>query len=88
MTDLAAALDHLEAGPYRPGPACAVASYLAELLVRDAAMHARVVALIDNPAIVASGLADVLRTDGLVAGADTVRRHRKRSTSSGCRCPR
>lgn len=87
VPDLAAALDALEQ-PARPGPRCRVGTYLAGLAERDPTMHARVIAMIDDQAIAATGLATALREDGLDAHGDTVRRHRNRSLATGCRCPR
>lgn len=85
MADLAAALDALAA----PKPArCSVAAYLAGLAERDAALHARVVGLIDDPGVLATALVQALKVDGFAMSVNVLRAHRKRGTASGCRCPR
>lgn len=87
MADLAAALDALER-PNRPGPKCSVGVHLAGLAEREPGLHARVLALLDDDAVPATGLAVALGADGLEVHGDTVRRHRKRGTANGCRCSR
>jgi hypothetical protein len=44
--------------------------------------------VIDNPAIPGSAVAEALTRNGYPVADKTVLRHRKRGTSSGCRCPR
>lgn len=83
---LADALEALEAS--RRGPLCTVAAYLAGLAERDPALHARVVALLDDPDVSTIGLTAALRTDGATFDRNAAGRHRKRSTVGGCRCPR
>lgn len=89
MADLAAALDALT-GPrphLKPGPPCSVALYLDGLLERDAALHARVVALIDDPSVPGAALARALNEDGAELSAYSLRWHRRRARG-GCRCER
>lgn len=87
MSDLAAALDAL-AQPAPKGPPCTVGTYLAQLARRDAALHARVVALVDDTEVQAPRLAGALKVDGAGVSAYTLRRHRRRGTADGCKCPR
>lgn len=84
--DLAAALDAL--APARMGGVCSVGTYLAGLAKRDPALHARVLELIDDPAVQASSLARALEADGASIAGQTLARHRRRRTAGGCRCPR
>lgn len=89
MGDLAAALDAL-AGPrpvLKPGPPCGVALYLDGLAARDAALYARVVALIDDPSMPSAALARALNEDGADLSAYSLRWHRRRG-QGGCRCER
>lgn len=86
MADLAAALDAL--APAKPGPPCGVGTYLERLAARDAALHARVVALIDDAAVRGADLARALEADGAGISAYALRHHRKRGTANGCRCSR
>jgi hypothetical protein len=67
--------------------ACSVGEYLTALAGRDAALHARVVAFMSNPAITHAGLARALEADGAKLTAGTIRRHRMRGTVEGCKCP-
>ena len=86
MADLAAALDALERAPVYER--CPVPPYLAQLAERDAALHARVLGLIDDAAVPATKLAAALAGDGATFSHDALRRHRRRSGAGGCRCPR
>lgn len=86
MADLAAALDALERPAHQSR--CGVGAYLVRLAERDPALHARVLALIDDPDVPATGLAAALASDGLDTSSSVVLRHRKRSAAGGCKCAR
>lgn len=68
-----------------PGPQCTVAKILDQLENQD---HEAAARLIDNPDIPGSAIAEALTRNGFPIADKTVLRHRKRGTSSGCRCPR
>lgn len=67
-----------------PGPQCTVARILEQLEDQDRTAAAR---LIDNTEIPGSAIAEALTRNGFPVADKTVLRHRKRGTSSGCRCP-
>lgn len=72
----------------RPGPTCSVRRALEALAETDPGGTAALVAAIDDKTLAASGLADVLTRHRIHVSAYSIRRHRHRSTGSGCRCPR
>ncbi|MFG2986249.1 hypothetical protein ACGFYQ_34195 [Streptomyces sp. NPDC048258] len=83
---LAAELEALASTPTtRKGPPCSVGSFL------DRAEESTASALrnvLEVPDITAKAIADTLRRYGAEVTAYTVARHRRRSESNGCRCPR
>ncbi|MFJ4342708.1 hypothetical protein [Streptomyces sp. NPDC088915] len=72
------------APPPRKGPLCTVALILDTL---DEPAAAKLREVLDSPAS-APQVADALTRNGHPVQAPAVARHRRRSTSSGCRCPR
>lgn len=67
-----------------PGPQCTVAVIMGQLGEDDLTYLSRV---LDNPSIPGSVIAEALTRNGYHVADKTVLRHRKRGTSSGCRCP-
>lgn len=68
--------------PY-PGPRCTVALILAQISDDERGSLTR---LIDNPTVPGSRIAEALTKNGYEITDKTVLRHRKRGTSTGCRC--
>lgn len=68
-----------------PGPQCTVARIMSQLSEDDRDAVARV---IDNTEIPGSIIAGALTRNGYSIADKTVLRHRKRGSSSGCRCPK
>ena len=68
-----------------PGPQCTVARIMGQLSENDREAVTRV---LDNPEIPGSVIAGALTRNGFPIADKTVLRHRKRGTSSGCRCPK
>lgn len=88
--DVVGILDDLQAltSPV-PGPPCAVRKALELIAVEDEKIAGKVSALVVDDRVPATGVADVLaKRTGVQMASQTVRRHRRRGTPSGCRCPR
>jgi hypothetical protein len=82
-------LTELVSAPAKPGPVCSVSVALARIAATDETVAAEVRKRVDDDAYPAAGVATVLTNrTGAVVAAYTLRRHRKRGTVTGCRCPR
>jgi hypothetical protein len=68
-----------------PGPQCTVARIMGQISQEDREHLNRI---LDNPDIPGSVIADALTRNGYNVADKTVRRHRKRGTSTGCTCPK
>lgn len=86
MADHSGLLADLDALAPMPGRTkCHTALILEQL---DEEARSVVEAKIDDQTIHASVLADVLTRNGHPVHGDSVRRHRRRGTAGGCKCPR
>lgn len=84
--DLDSALDSLSPNVNsKSGPGCGIQRIL-DQLPADTAV--KLLAKIDDQQIQASAIAALLRDSGYHAHDTSLRRHRRRSTNSGCTCPR
>ena len=82
-------LNALTSRPNLPGPACGVTTALGKITAAAPEIGAAVRERVDSGDYPASGVATVLTArTGTAVSAFTVRRHRKRGTPDGCRCPR
>ena len=87
--DLASALAALPGKPpARKGPPCGTATVLARLAAEDAGAAGELAAVIDNADVTAAAIARTLSAHGHPVKDAQVLRHRNRSTSTGCACPR
>lgn len=82
-TTLDEALDNLTTEYVRKGPECTIAVLLRTLPEVTAQ---KVLALIDNPDIAATRIADTLAKSGHPIYVNALRRHRGRGTARGCAC--
>jgi len=84
--DLNSALDTLTPNVNsKSGPGCGIQRILDQLPPETAT---KLLAKIDDPSIQASAIAALLRDSGYHAHDTSLRRHRRRSSNSGCTCPR
>ncbi|MGZ4745696.1 MAG: hypothetical protein ACXVYY_01300 [Oryzihumus sp.] len=67
---------------------CGMVKVLTELANDQPESFSKLLAVLDNLAVPASFVADVLTKHGHQVSDQTVRRHRRRGTAGGCRCPR
>lgn len=80
-----ALLDRLRAASGKQGGECGMAIVLATM---PADYRAVIEAAVDDKTLTGTGIRSVLIEDGYDVGVDSVRRHRKRGTAAGCKCPR
>ena len=81
--------DALTSRPPLPGPQCGVTTALHKIASTNPEVGTAVRERVDSTDYPASGVASVLTARTSVpVSAYTVRRHRKRGTPDGCRCPR
>jgi hypothetical protein len=85
---LADALASVPGQRVRTGPPCQVNAFLDNLDQNDPAAADAFRAVIDNPQAIVSKIAEVLASNGHEVEPQALRRHRRRSTPSGCKCPR
>ena len=89
VSPLAAGLAALRDAPrYRPGPDCRVAVILRDVTATEPGLVGDLRALLDDEKVPATSLAQALTDSGHQLSPQTVSRHRRRSTPTGCRCPR
>lgn len=88
--DVVGILDELdEATPLPKGPKCGVAAALARIAAESKDIGEKVSARVDDDRVPASALSTILTNrTGVKVSSQTVRRHRRRNESDGCRCPR
>ena len=71
------------------GPQCMVGRILQWVKHKEAeGVFEALQRVLDDPAVEASTLAQYLRENDYEVAAYTIRRHRRRGTGEGCRCPR
>jgi hypothetical protein len=72
-----------------PGPTCGVTTAIEKIAAAAPEVAEQVRVRVNSAEYPASGVATVLENrTGVKVSAFTVRRHRKRGTPDGCRCPR
>ena len=88
--DLAGILDDLDAAqPYAFGPPCGVKSAIDHIAESDAELAEKVRERVEDKRYPASKVAAILaQRTGVNLQDQTVRRHRRRGTANGCRCPK
>ena len=88
--DVVGILDELaELAPQLPGPTCGVTKAIEKITAASPEIGEAVRERVDSHEYPAVGVATVLTSrTGTPVSAFTVRRHRKRGTPDGCRCPR
>ena len=75
--------------PSLPGPQCGVTAALDTIVAASPELAVPLRERVASSAYPALGVAEILsKRSGQRVSAYTVRRHRKRGTSSGCRCTR
>lgn len=84
VSDLAQALRDIPVKPILRGPRCTVGVLLDELNAEEAdALEA----LLQNELITLPQIVETLYRHGHKVGEHALRRHRRRSTGTGCACP-
>jgi len=83
--DLAALVD---APRYLPGPPCRVGSVLRTLAEAHQPAADTLQQALDNEAVSASAIAELITARGFSVSSQSVSRHRRRGQHNGCRCPR
>lgn len=68
------------------GPRCSVGLLLERLAGEDPKGFEALVARLDDHGVSARALSEALHKAGHAVKAETIRRHRKRGTGSGCSC--
>lgn len=85
LADALAALPDQADAP--PGPQCSIGALLSLLTETDPDAAALLRATLDGP-VKAVPIAETLTKEGHPIAVHTIRRHRRRGTPVGCRCPR
>lgn len=87
--DIIGILDDLDAAAAQPvpGPICSVTAALERIAAEDPDIAGKVRQRVDDARFPATGVADVLtKRTGVQVASQSLRRHRRRGTPSGCRC--
>lgn len=84
MSPLRTALSDLR--PSARGPRCSLGALLDDLATTDPEGCAALRAALDDPTASAPAVAAALISAGYSIRGETVRRHRKRGTATGCAC--
>lgn len=85
---LAARLSELQAAPSRGGTKCTVAVTLDKARATSPEVAAMLEVAFDDPATQAGPLSALVEELGWDVPSGVIQRHRRRLTSSGCRCPK
>lgn len=88
--DVIGILDELDAAaPLLAGPVCGVTTAVERIASESEDLAGKVRQRVDDERVPATAVAEILTArTGVKLSSQTVRRHRRRGTASGCRCTR